>query len=111
MYLDDILVHTLDEQTHQEVVKELLKHLDSAGLGGRLQTIERTETKCSSKRRRNQPYFPTTAKDAKHVYVKVQKKTPLGPSNKGPYSILERVGKSCIRVQVGNTPTGRPEPN
>ena len=54
------------------------------------------------------PYFPPSAQTCTHVWVKIAKKTPLGPVKEGPYPIIERVGKSCLRVQMGEMAGGQP---
>ena len=54
------------------------------------------------------PYFPPSAQEATHVYVKNQKRTPLDPVWDGPYPIEERVGKSCLKVRMGELAGGAP---
>ena len=54
------------------------------------------------------PYFPPSAQNCTHVWVKLPKKTPLSPLNDGPFPIVERVGKSCIKVQMGEMANGEP---
>ena len=36
-----------------------------------------------------------------HVFVKRGKTVPLGPSFDGPFEIVERLGKACIKLKVG----------
>ena len=45
----------------------------------------------------NYPDLSTTS----HVYVKKGKVTPLGPKFEGPFEIVERLGKSCVKLRVG----------
>ena len=54
------------------------------------------------------PYFPESAKVATHVMVKKGKPTPLGAIYDGPYEIVQRIGKSCLKVRVGNWANGQP---
>ena len=53
-------------------------------------------------------YWPTSAEKASHVWVQVGKPTPLGPQFRGPYPITQRLGKSCLEVQVGEYVNGEP---
>lgn len=46
--------------------------------------------------------------DITHVYVRKGKKDTLGPLFEGPFPILERLGKSCVKVRVGTTAGGEP---
>ena len=53
-------------------------------------------------------YFPEAAQKTNFVYMKNQKTSPLSPRNDGPYPIVERVGKSCVRLEVGEYSDGTP---
>ena len=53
-------------------------------------------------------YFPATAETCTHVMVEVAKKTPLGPTYRGPFEIIERLGDSCLKVKVGDYVSGKP---
>ena len=56
----------------------------------------------------SQPVFwPSSAAKATHVYVKVGKPTPLGPTFKGPYPITKRLGTSCLEIRVGSFKNGQ----
>ena len=48
-----------------------------------------------------QTYMPPATTTATHVYTKVAKHKPLEAKYKGPYKILDRLGKSCLRLKVG----------
>ena len=51
---------------------------------------------------------PTNLEQVTHVRLKRHKLGPLQHSYEGPFPILERVGKSCIKVQVGLYADGTP---
>ena len=51
---------------------------------------------------------PTNLDKVTHVRLKRHKLGPLQHSYEGPFPILERVGKSCIKVQVGLFADGTP---
>ena len=53
-------------------------------------------------------YFPPAAQSATHVFVRRAKKTPLGPVSDGPFPILQRMGKSCLQIKVGDFKSGAP---
>ena len=80
-------------------VPRLLAHLRSNAAKPPAQTSLHTRPK---------PYFPPSAQNCTHVWVKLAKKSPLSPLNEGPYRIIERVGKSCLRVQLGYLANGEP---
>ena len=42
---------------------------------------------------RPKPYFPPTAQNATHVYIKNPKVTPLSKKNDGPYPIVQKLSK------------------
>ena len=52
--------------------------------------------------------LPNSATTATHIYFKRAKVTPLGPRADGPYKILERLGKSCLKVATGYFNSGSP---
>ena len=54
------------------------------------------------------PYFPKSAQEATHVMQKIGKPLPLGPQYQGPYPIQQRIGDSCLKIQVGNWANGKP---
>ena len=54
------------------------------------------------------PYFPPAAQEATTVYVKRAKVGPLEPKWDGPYPIVNKLGKSCIEVKMGNLANGEP---
>ena len=60
----------------------------------------------TSHHRKITPYFPEEAKNATHVYTKIGKPAQLGPSYEGPYRIDERIGKSTLKIHVGNWANG-----
>ena len=43
-----------------------------------------------------------------HVYVRRGKKDTLGPLFDGPFPIIQRLGKSCVKLRVGLTAGGEP---
>ena len=53
-------------------------------------------------------YMPPSTAKATHVYTKKPKVTPLSGRYDGPYPIKDRIGKSCLQIQVGDTPAGQP---
>ena len=53
-------------------------------------------------------YMPPKAETCTHVYTKRAKQTPLGPRNDGPWEILERRGKSCLLLKMGDYVSGKP---
>ena len=44
-----------------------------------------------------------------HVRIKRAKPGPLGHAYEGPFKIVERQGKSCIKVRVGSYANGEPK--
>ena len=60
----------------------------------------------TSHHRRITPFFPESAKSATHVYTRIGNPTQLGPIYRGPYEVVERIGKSCLKVRVGNWANG-----
>ena len=52
-------------------------------------------------------YMPPATKMASHVYTKRPKKTPLGPVNDGPFPIRQRIGKSSLKLAVGESANGQ----
>ena len=53
-------------------------------------------------------YMPPAAQVATKVYTKKPKTTPLGASWDGPYPIVERQGKSCLKLKTGEYANGEP---
>ena len=53
-------------------------------------------------------YWPSSAEDATHVWLKKGKPTPLGSAFAGPYRILERLGDSCLKLKMGAYVSGVP---
>ena len=53
-------------------------------------------------------YWPSSAEEATHVWLKRGKTTPLGPAFAGPYRILERMGDSCLKLKWGAYVSGAP---
>ena len=51
---------------------------------------------------------PTNLDQVSHVRIKRHKLNPLQHAYEGPFPIIERVGKACIRVRVGSYADGRP---
>ena len=49
---------------------------------------------------------PSTTETATHIYLRRPKTTPLSPTSKGPYPILERLGKSVIKIKTGTYNNG-----
>ena len=62
----------------------------------------------TSHHRQITPYLPKEAETATHVYMKIGKPKQLGPLYEGPYKIVQRIGKSCLKVFVGNWANGKP---
>ena len=58
-------------------------------------------------RRTIKPYFPPSATNATHVWVKRGKTTPLSPIKDGPFRILERLGKSCLKIKTRTMANGQ----
>ena len=57
-------------------------------------------------RKQAKVYMPPSTESATHVYTKNPKKTPLGPSNHGPYKIVDKLGKSCLKIHTGDFANG-----
>ena len=53
-------------------------------------------------------YWPTSAANATHVYLRKHKPTPLGGHYDGPLPIIERIGDSCLKLRVGYYANGEP---
>ena len=62
----------------------------------------------TSSHREPPTHEPTNLDRVTHVRLKRHKLGPLQHSYEGPFPILERVGKSCIKVQVGLFADGTP---
>ena len=54
------------------------------------------------------PYMPSKCATTTHVYTERAKKTPLEPRYDGPFPILQRLGKSCLQIEVGRYVSGQP---
>ena len=74
------------------------------------------ESKAAAQRSPAQPrlhknptiYMPKSTETCTHVWTKVQKPTPLGRRWDGPYKILERLGDTSLKIQVGEFASGQP---
>ena len=53
-------------------------------------------------------YMPHSTMIAKRVYTKKAKKSPLSPIWEGPYPIIERIGKSCLKIKTAEYKNGEP---
>ena len=53
-------------------------------------------------------YMPTSMDTCTHVYTKRAKVGPLEPRFDGPYEILERLGKTSLKIKVGEFVNGQP---
>ena len=53
-------------------------------------------------------FFPAKATTATHVYTKCAKLTPLSAKYDGPFEIIERLGKSCLKIKVAEYQDGTP---
>ena len=53
-------------------------------------------------------YMPPSTSTCTHVYTKVAKPTPLGKRWDGPYKIIERLGDTSLKIQVGDFTSGQP---
>ena len=53
-------------------------------------------------------YMPPQTETCEKVWTKKAKCTPLGPRFEGPYPILQRLGKSCLQLKVGDYKDGTP---
>ena len=53
-------------------------------------------------------YWPASAANATHVYLRKHKPTPLGGQYDGPLPIIERIGDSCLKLRVGYFANGEP---
>ena len=54
-------------------------------------------------------HVPEGLDQVTHVRIKRAKPGPLGHAYEGPFKIVERQGKSCIKVRVGSYANGEPE--
>ena len=52
--------------------------------------------------------MPEITSTATHVYTKRQKPGPLDPLYDGPFPIVERLGDTSLKIQVGTYATGAP---
>ena len=62
----------------------------------------------TSHHRKITPFMPGSTATATHVYQKIGKPAKLGPLYDGPFEIVQRIGKSCLKIRVGNWATGQP---
>ena len=53
-------------------------------------------------------YWPASAANATHVYLRKHKPTPLGGQYDGPLPIEEKIGDSCLKLRVGYFANGEP---
>ena len=53
-------------------------------------------------------YLPPAAKEATHVWAKNTKSGPLEAKWDGPFKILERLGQTSLKIQVGEYVDGQP---
>ena len=53
-------------------------------------------------------YVPDSAKTATHVLQRIGKPTQFGPRYDGPFKIIERIGKSILKIRCGNWANGQP---
>ena len=53
-------------------------------------------------------HVPSNLDDVTHVRIRRHKQGPLAHTYEGPFEIVERVGKSCIRIRVGSYADGSP---
>ena len=81
---------------------------DLADLLDRVRNNARRPPAQTSIRRDPPVYYPPTTQTATHVYLRQHKTTPLSPISKGPYEIIERLGKSTIKIKVGSFKSGAP---
>ena len=58
--------------------------------------------------RKEEPYMPDEATNATHVLVRRAKPGVLGHTFDGPFPISDRLGSSCLKIQVGTTAAGDP---
>ena len=79
-----------------------------ADLIDRVKANARRNPAQTSLRRQIPVYFPKKAEEATHVYLKRGKTTPLSPIADGPLLILEKLGKSCLKVKTGEFKSGQP---
>ena len=72
----------------------------------RLRTNARRPPAQTTIRRQPAVYYPLTTQTATHAYLRRQKTKPLEPPFAGPYVILERLGKSSIKLHTGHYKNG-----
>ena len=53
-------------------------------------------------------YWPASAANTTHVYLQKHKPTPLGGHYVGPLPIMEKIGDSCLKLQVAYFANGEP---
>ena len=53
-------------------------------------------------------FTPKEMEECTHVYTKVGKPSQLGSLYEGPYPIIQRIGKSVLKIKVGNWANGSP---
>ena len=56
----------------------------------------------TSIRRTPAVYYPATTATATHIYLRCPKTTPLSPIKDGPFPIIERLGKSAVKIKTGD---------
>ena len=79
---------------------------DLVDLLERLRTNARRPPAQTTIRRNPQVYYPPTTATATHIYLKKHKTNPLSPIKDGPYPIVERLGKSALKIKVGEYKNG-----
>ena len=62
-----------------------------------------------SRHRQEEYYMPESTQKATHVYVKLEKTSPLSPRYRGRYPIVSRPSKSTITVKEGTFISGLPK--
>ena len=62
-----------------------------------------------SRHKQEEVYFPEQIQNATHVYVKLDKSTPLSPRYAGPYPIVSRPSRTTVTVKEGTYVSGIPK--
>ena len=88
--------------------------LDRSEIHKLLNTLHQKAAKPQKPMSRHQnptTYMPAMLKDATHVYVKLDKTTPLSARYAGPFPVVSRPSKSTVTVKEGTYVSGLPKLN
>ena len=93
-------MHTDLDLSHTENLQQLVEGLRTNAAQPAHQTSAHREPPVN---------VPKDLDQVTHVRIKRAKPGPLGHTYEGPFKIVERQGKSCIKVRVGSFANGEPK--